>query len=640
MQPIPLLLGTLVAVAFASSDWNSNFDERLITHTRNDAGYAQQPDDVTVLVPRPGAGRFVGFLTGVSQFPNEMTGDPAKNVSAFLGIPYAAKPTGRLRFRLPRPAYLDSRGRWLARRYGNACLQGAYRFRMEALNLSLDQFSEDCLYLNLFVSGNASEASQAKLPVLLNIHGGTLLVGGPHGYPGQVLASKGIVMATLSYRLNIFGLISTGTYSAPGNLALWDQRAALMWIRDSVEFFGGDPGRVTLSGESAGGSSVGLHIVSNGRFLNGGRPLFHQAVLMSGADIANWAVSRPVIGDHEGSIDYIAGFVGCSRSSVAATMSCLASVSAYEIDKWSLKRREDTTEPEWLWAPVVDGVLIGDIPLVLRKNGDFMKLPIMGGFTRDDTVRSDFIEEESVRNILFDELTKRGTKMIPGIEAIVEEAIKVYLQGKRSASSRAEMFQLMKNVTRDYEMIQPVYQALRFHANRQDSRQPVFLYEFGYEKRFQWPPEVRHGDDLDYILGVPFVSSDWWQRVSGEADLDKFNKFNTTEQRRLSDFMTTLWTNFVKFGNPTPTPVRGFKWDRLTPRSNSDSPVPCAILNLPELTSVTPDYKRKEMQLWKRFYDLELQYVLQLSSGESSGATSAVLLAIGSAAALLARLLA
>uniref|UniRef100_A0A1I8GL66 Carboxylic ester hydrolase n=1 Tax=Macrostomum lignano TaxID=282301 RepID=A0A1I8GL66_9PLAT len=408
----------------------------------------------------------------------------------------------------------------------------------------------------------------------------------------KVLASKGIVMATLSYRLNIFGLISTGTYSAPGNLALWDQRAALMWIRDSVEFFGGDPGRVTLSGESAGGSSVGLHIVSNGRFLNGGRPLFHQAVLMSGADIANWAVSRPVIGDHEGSIDYIAGFVGCSRSSVAATMSCLASVSAYEIDKWSLKRREDTTEPEWLWAPVVDGVLIGDIPL------------------------------------------------IPGIEAIVEEAIKVYLQGKRSASSRAEMFQLMKNVTRDYEMIQPVYQALRFHANRQDSRQPVFLYEFGYEKRFQWPPEVRHGDDLDYILGVPFVSSDWWQRISGEADLDKFNKFNTTEQRRLSDFMTTLWTNFVKFGNPTPTPVRGFKWDRLTPRSNSESPVPCAMLNLPELTSVTPDYKRKEMQLWKRFYDLELQYVLQLSSGESSGATSAVLLAIGSAAALLARLLA
>ncbi|MEO8336045.1 MAG: carboxylesterase family protein [bacterium] len=202
----------------------------------------------------------------------------ASGVLVFRGVPFAAPPVGELRWRPPAPLAHWS-GTHAADRLGKNCVQ-------DQIYSDIDPFaagvSEDCLYLNVWTT---DLDATAKKPVMVWIYGGGYNAGygdEPRHY-GAHLAQKGVVVVTLNYRLGVFGffahpaLAAESPNASAGNYAILDQIAALKWVRANIEQFGGDPSRVTIFGESAGGSSVASLIASPLA-----KGLFHRAILQSG----------------------------------------------------------------------------------------------------------------------------------------------------------------------------------------------------------------------------------------------------------------------------------------------------------------------------------------------------------------------
>nr|XP_051687075.1 cocaine esterase-like [Oryctolagus cuniculus] len=180
-------------------------------------------------------------------------------VHTFLGIPFAKPPLGPLRFAPPEPAEA-----WSGVRDGTShpamCLQDIAAMNTQALklgNLTLPSIpvSEDCLYLNIYSPARAREGSD--LPVMVWIHGGSLVIGLASMYDSSALAAfEDVVVVTIQYRLGVLGFFSTGDQHAASNWGYLDQVAALRWVQQNIAHFGGNPDRVTIFGESARGLSV------------------------------------------------------------------------------------------------------------------------------------------------------------------------------------------------------------------------------------------------------------------------------------------------------------------------------------------------------------------------------------------------
>ncbi len=204
-------------------------------------------------------------------------------VMVFRGIPYARPPVGPLRWRPPLPTRLW-RGVRAAQQLGSNCIQHQPYSDIDPFKAGV---SEDCLYLNVWT--NSLDKRAARRPVLVWIHGGGFWAGfgGEERHNGARLAKKGAVVVTLNYRLGPFGFlahpafVAESPYHAAGNYGLLDQIAALRWVQRNIARFGGDPSRVTIFGESAGGISVGSLIAS---------PLakgfFQRAILESGTGVS------------------------------------------------------------------------------------------------------------------------------------------------------------------------------------------------------------------------------------------------------------------------------------------------------------------------------------------------------------------
>lgn len=199
------------------------------------------------------------------------------NLTVFKGVPYAAPPVGLLRWREPRPAAAWS-GVRKAAAFGPACIQVPGAAELAGAG-EPGPLSEDCLTVNVWTPGLAASA---KRPVLVWIHGGALVFGSGRqlGYDGSALARRGAVVVTLNYRMGALGFFDhPALASQPGgvvNYGLLDQVAALQWVRDNIAAFGGDPGNVTIFGESAGAQSLLALYVSPKA-----RGLFHRGIAQS-----------------------------------------------------------------------------------------------------------------------------------------------------------------------------------------------------------------------------------------------------------------------------------------------------------------------------------------------------------------------
>ena len=234
------------------------------------------------------AGLLVGFSTMTNADPLKVKTEQGKvvgktinngKVRAFMGLPYAAPPVGDLRWKAPQPP-AKWKGDRDATKYGAHCAQGRVFDDMVFQDAGP---SEDCLFLNVYVPADAKEKS--KLPVMFWIHGGGYSGGGSSEprHNGDFLPTKGVVVVTINYRLGVFGFLVTdelakeGNGSA-GNYGLLDMVAALQWVKSNIGKFGGDPGNVTIFGESAGSFAVSTLMASP---MSQG--LFHKAIGESGA---------------------------------------------------------------------------------------------------------------------------------------------------------------------------------------------------------------------------------------------------------------------------------------------------------------------------------------------------------------------
>lgn len=291
--------------------------------------------------------------------------------AACLGVPYAAPPVGERRFRPPAPA-ASWPGRREATRFGDPCLQSANAY------VARQQGSEDCLYLNIYVPPAAQTGG--ALPVMVWLHGGGFISGSGNAFNGAYLAKTAhAIVVTVNYRLGPFGWLALASLTAEnragvaGNYGLLDSLAALQWVQRNAANFGGDPHRVTLFGQSAGGEQT-LALVAS-PYAAG---LFQRAISMS----APASLSLPTLSKVEPKRAAFLKAVGCIDP--ARQPACLRHVDAQKLldaahESWNL-----IADGGLAWTPTVDGAVLPDQWLKLFQSGRFNHVPLMLGHTRDE----------------------------------------------------------------------------------------------------------------------------------------------------------------------------------------------------------------------------------------------------------------
>jgi len=320
---------------------------------------AANADDTVVSVPG-------GKVAGVNE----------RGVTSWKGIPFAAPPVGELRWRAPQPAAPWS-GILKADAYGHDCMQKP--FPSDAAPLGTAP-AEDCLYLNVWKPQHA----KGKLPVVLWIYGGGFVNGGasPPTYAGDALARKGVMVVSFNYRLGRFGTFTHPALTAAnadgglmGNYGTMDQIAALKWVHENIAAFGGDPGNVTLMGESAGGMSV--HMLMTSPL---GQGLFNRTVIMSGGDGNGLGAGGLAEAEKTGAA--FASGEGISADDPQALEKLRALPADKVVGGLNLMALFGGPRPPFS-SPFVDGKVVVDVNQAYAQ-GSFTKVPVMVGATSAD----------------------------------------------------------------------------------------------------------------------------------------------------------------------------------------------------------------------------------------------------------------
>jgi para-nitrobenzyl esterase len=300
----------------------------------------------------------------------------------FSGIPFAAPPVGDLRFRPPAPVepWSDVRP---ATEFGPISPQNASL--IDALfGGDAEQWDEDCLYLNVW---STDPTPTSPRPVMVWIHGGAFEMGSGSSplYNGESFARSGVVFVSLNYRLGAFGFLELGSvdgaYQGSGNVGLLDQVAALEWVRDNIAEFGGDPGRVTIFGESAGAMSVSLLLS-----MPAARGLFHRAVAQSGAIEAARTLDRAK-GDTEEFMETM-GAADVADLVAAPPQQLLAAHATMAIERMSdteaVIARTGSPLGFLAFRPVRDGQVVPEDPLTAIEDGAATGVPLLIGTNAEE----------------------------------------------------------------------------------------------------------------------------------------------------------------------------------------------------------------------------------------------------------------
>ncbi|WP_395329148.1 carboxylesterase family protein [Novosphingobium sp. BL-8H] len=284
--------------------------------------------------------------------------------AVFRGIPFAAPPVGDLRWRAPQPVR-HWQGTRDATRSAPACIQIDYGWNHDA---AANQ-SEDCLYLDV---ATPALRPAKPLPVMVWIHGGGNRAGGDAGAADSPIVARGVVLVSLHYRLSALGFMSHPALGAhSGNYGLMDQQAALRWVQANVARFGGDPGNVTIFGESAGAQDVGLQLLSPGA-----KGLFHKAIEESGTP--GFGVPPRSLADNEAVGEIIAKGAGAPAHATAAQLRALPAKALIEASEHADVPNLDDDSFIWLQA-VVDGQVITETPAASLARGTGSQVPLILG---------------------------------------------------------------------------------------------------------------------------------------------------------------------------------------------------------------------------------------------------------------------
>ena len=446
----------------------------------------------------------------------DLAGIATGSVNQFRGIPYAQAPVGSLRWVAPQAAKHWS-GQRDASTHGAACPQSPFPFADNLLN------SEDCLFLNVYVPQGATSTPR---PVIVWVPGSGTVLGSARQYDAQPLTqATQAVVVTINYRLGALGYLWTSGMAAEAkghNFALQDQQAALRWVQRNISSFNGDAKNVTLVGESIGSNSVSLHLVSPTA-----AGLFHRAVMASGIEAPGLMTSdkAAVRGD------VFAAKLGCPAG--PDQLACLRAKPVEDMLKIS-KGYADIARSGLPWQHFIDGEMVkGDVFPALSK-GEFNRVPIMVGSTKDEgrgfVPLSFELDGTAMTEAEYVEAMKQsfGPQLQPLLTGLLYPSIKYASPALAASQVWSDIFACQANET----------------AKRASAYVPIFTYEFADVTA----PEYVHGP---FTVAGAYHGSDllyWFQTPVGGAPIAL-----NASQKRLSDQMQRYWGQFAMTGNPNGT---------------------------------------------------------------------------------------
>ncbi|MEZ4587244.1 MAG: carboxylesterase family protein [Gemmatimonadales bacterium] len=443
------------------------------------------------------------------------------SIAVFRGVPFAAAPVGRLRWRPPEP-HRPRSGPQAAREFGPACVQSnrldgfsrgiAAAFgKADAYRPAPFRVSENCLFLNLW-TGNL-DARGAPRPVMVWIHGGSNIAGEGSSplYDGRRLAERGVVVVTLNYRLGVMGflahpgLTAESDRRASGNYGLLDQLAALGWVRDNVAAFGGDPSRVTIFGESAGSIDL-LHLMASP--LAAG--LFHRAIAQSGAPMA--ALPRRSAAEAEG-----VRLAERLLPEGGADPEALRALPAEQVHRAA---EALTGERRFTAGPVLDGWVLPDVTGRRFDQGHTVRVPLLiGSNAREMTTLRYYLPAV--------EKTVAGYRSyLTGLLGPLAERLLALYPAESDDAVEGALIDL----TTDLYFTCPSRFAARAVGRH---GQPAWLYHFERVRPGGSALGAYHAAEISYV----FDTREEW--LPG-----------TEVDRRLSDAMMEYWTRFATTGDP------------------------------------------------------------------------------------------
>ena len=432
------------------------------------------------------------------------------SVNAFLGIPYAAAPVGELRWKPPAPV-AKWHGVRKATEFGKRCMQTRVFDDMVFRDPGI---SEDCLTLNVWAPGNA----RAKLPVMVWIHGGGFVAGGTSEprQDGHSLALHGVVVVSMNYRLGVFGffthaeLAAESDRKAAGNYGLLDQLAALEWVQRNIAGFGGDPGNVTIFGESAGSFSVSALMASPLA-----RGLFHKAIGESGAAFYSRDMPLKPAAQREHEDAQLVGNKMGVRS--------LAELRALPAEKLLQVLMHVEGGEAYHFSPDIDGYFLAEPPQAIFAAGKQNDVPLLAGWNRDEgSLPPGDRKQSAVAELKVTAEEEFGSR--------AAEFLQLY-----RGNSNVEAERSLKDFLSDTFMGYTTWKWLE--AQKSSGKQAVYRYRFDLSLPSANEPVglgAYHSGEIEYAFGQLDSKALPWR----------------PEDRMLSVQMQKYWTNFAKNGDP------------------------------------------------------------------------------------------
>ena len=437
-------------------------------------------------------------------------GTDDNGIAVYLGVPFAAPPTGERRWRAPEPV-ASWTGTRQADKFAPGCMQSPLINR--ALGLEPVPTSEDCLYLNVWTP---AKSPRERLAVMVWIYGGGFTSGATSipQYNGAKLASKGVVLVSVGYRLGQFGFLahpelSAENYGHSGNYGLLDQIAGLQWVKRNIAAFGGDPNRVTIFGESAGGIAVSMLAASPLA-----KGLFEGAISESGGTFA------PARLANEGG-ENVPPLAVAERSGVAF-LSKLGTSSIADARKKSADDILNSTVPGMggTW-PNFDGYVLPGDQYMLYEAGHYNDTPILVGTNADE-----------------------GALFVPAATAAAYQATVRTGYGDYAdkilaaypAGSDAEALRSSRDLFRDSAFAWNTWSWARLQSK--SGKGKIYVYYFSHRPQYPDAPQFKnwgaaHGSEIAFVFGN-------FAATMPATDADK----------SVSDQVSSYWVNFAKTGDP------------------------------------------------------------------------------------------
>lgn len=431
-----------------------------------------------------------------------LQGTLENGLAVYKGIPFAAPPVGNLRWRAPQPA-AKWEGVLQATKFAPGPIQGW---------APPSGKSEDCLYLNVWTP---AKSANDRIPVLVWIYGGGFGGGSTSepNYNGENLAKKGVVLVSIAYRVGQLGFLAHPELSAEspnhvsGNYGLLDMIAGLQWVQKNIAAFGGDPNKVTIFGESAGGIAVSM--LSASPLAKG---LFHGAISQSGG---SFGPTRPITMPGEN----LKRLADAERSGEAyaksAGVSSLAELRNLPPDKLPGSRGLG------MFWPIIDGCVIPDDQYKLYEAGKFNDTPILVGYNSDEG--ASFSPPKTPDDYIASVKGRYGP--------FAESLLKAYPSGTEKVAKTA------RDLARDSAFGWHTWSWARLQAKNGKSK--AYYYYFDQHPEYaEDSPLAGHGSPHGMDVAYVFLH------------LNHADPRTTKADKEISEAMATYWTNFAKYGHP------------------------------------------------------------------------------------------